>query len=226
MHQRWEHLLFLHWETDPEAIQATLPPGLFVDTHEGKAYVGIVPFFMRGVRPSFLPPVPGISHFLELNLRTYVYDQHGRPGVWFYSLDANQWLAVKIARSLFALPYVRARMNGLVTPAGMVDFRSRRKGADVQRFVYRRGEALGTAQPGSLAYFLVERYLLFSYRPRSRSLYVGKVHHPPYEIHRARVLRHDTALFSLNGFTEPADPFVHALVAPGVRVRIFAMQAL
>lgn len=98
MYQRWRDLLFLHWEYPVEQIQQTLPPGLRVDTYHGQAYLGIVPFFMCDIRPRFLPAVRGISHFLELNLRTYVYDEAGVPGVWFYSLDANQRLAVKVAR--------------------------------------------------------------------------------------------------------------------------------
>jgi len=109
MFQQWRDLLFLHWEYPAEAIQATLPAGLFVDTFAGKAYLGVVPFFMQKIRPRFLPAVPGISDFMELNLRTYVHDRAGVPGVWFYSLDANQWLAVQVARNFFHLPYEYAK---------------------------------------------------------------------------------------------------------------------
>ena len=116
MYQRWDDLLFLHWSYDPLAIQRTLPRGLTVDTFEGKAYIGIVPFFMRDVRPSFCPRLPGISDFLELNVRTYVYDEHGVPGVWFYSLDANQWLAVRAARRFFCLPYFDSKMKADKNP--------------------------------------------------------------------------------------------------------------
>src|SRR5260370_520901 len=105
MFQRWLHLLFLHWPVSPEIVQMTLPKGLQVDTFEGNAWVGIVPFFMQGVRPAGFISFPGISNFLELNLRTYVRDANGRPGIWFYSLDANQPLAVCLARATFALPY-------------------------------------------------------------------------------------------------------------------------
>jgi uncharacterized protein len=94
MFQRWLHLLFLHWPVEPRTIQSTLPPGLQVDTFSGQGWIGIVPFFMRGVRPVGLPSIVGPSNFLELNLRTYVRDRDGRPGIWFYSLDANQPLAV------------------------------------------------------------------------------------------------------------------------------------
>jgi uncharacterized protein YqjF (DUF2071 family) len=83
MFQRWLHLLFLHWSLLPDIVQRTLPEGLRVDAFEGKAWIGIVPFFMRSVRPAGFPSVPGISNFLELNLRTYVRDVSGRPGIWF-----------------------------------------------------------------------------------------------------------------------------------------------
>ena len=84
MFQQWRDLLFLHWEYPATAIQVTLPEGLFVDTFGGKAYLGVVPFFMGNIRPRFLPAVPGISDFMEMNLRTYVHDRAGMPGVWFY----------------------------------------------------------------------------------------------------------------------------------------------
>ncbi|MDP4593007.1 MAG: hydantoinase B/oxoprolinase family protein, partial [Beijerinckiaceae bacterium] len=124
MFRQWRDLLFLHWEYPVEAIQATLPNGLFVDTFAGKAYLGVVPFFMQKIRPRFLPAVPGISDFMELNLRTYVHDKAGVPGVWFYSLDANQWMAVQIARRFFHLPYEYAKMKSSRTPEGSIGFES------------------------------------------------------------------------------------------------------
>ena len=105
MKQAWRNLAFLHWRMPVDVVQRTLPPGLTVDTFDGAAYIGLVPFYMRRIRPRFLPPVPGLSWFLEVNVRTYVIDHNGVPGVWFYSLDANQWFAVKIARRFFKLPY-------------------------------------------------------------------------------------------------------------------------
>ena len=110
MYQRWYDLLFLHWAWDAAEIQATLPAGLTVDTFDGQAWLGVVPFAMSGVRPRGLPAVGGLSAFLELNLRTYVHAADGTPGVWFYSLDCEQRLAVMIARTLFGLPYRHARM--------------------------------------------------------------------------------------------------------------------
>src|SRR5262245_15329271 len=109
-YQKWRHLLFLHWEADPEGLAGHLPSGLEVDTHEGKAYVGVVPFTMRDVVPRWAPPVPGVSHFHELNVRTYVLHD-GVPGVIFFSLDAASTVAVAAARSVWRLPYHRASMK-------------------------------------------------------------------------------------------------------------------
>ena len=111
MHQCWKHLLFLHWAWDPESLQVRLPPGLTIDTWDGHAWLGVVPFYMHNIRPVWSPSIPWVSNFLELNLRTYVYDEAGRPGVWFFSLDANRSLAVWAARRFFSLPYQHARMT-------------------------------------------------------------------------------------------------------------------
>ena len=107
----WRQLLFLHWAWNPAEIQKTLPRGLFVDTFGGQAWLGIVPFFMRRVHPRGLPCLPWLSNFLELNVRTYVYNNSGRPGIWFYSLVCNQPVAVELAKRCFHLNYVHGRMH-------------------------------------------------------------------------------------------------------------------
>ncbi|MGZ4809473.1 MAG: YqjF family protein, partial [Thermoanaerobaculia bacterium] len=108
MRQDWHHLLFLHWEIPPSELQKMLPPGLTLDTFDGKAYVGLIPFTMTGVRPILTPPLPGISSFHEVNVRTYVHHEGRDPGVWFFSLDAANRIAVAVARRAFHLPYFRA----------------------------------------------------------------------------------------------------------------------
>ena len=226
MFQSWRDLLFLHWEYPVAAIQATLPEGLFVDTFAGQAYLGIVPFFMRNVRPRFLPAVPGISNFMEMNLRTYVNDQAGTPGVWFYSLDANQRLAVEIARRCFHLPYEHADMKTRCTAEGRIRYESRRTGprANSSRclFDYAPGEDLPQPAPDSLEFFLVERYRLFSSAPDG--LRRGAVFHQPYPLCRAELAAWDENLLSLDGFAPTNRPPDHVIMSRGVDVTIFPQE--
>src|SRR4029079_6984491 len=121
--QRWRTLLFLHWEVPAEAIAALIPEGLSVDTFEGRAYIGVVPFTMRDVSPWWSPSVPGISNFHELNVRTYVHKGGENPGVWFFSLDAASSIAVIAARAGWHLPYHRASME-LEVAEPCVEYRS------------------------------------------------------------------------------------------------------
>jgi uncharacterized protein YqjF (DUF2071 family) len=225
MRQQWRWLLFLHWQWEPGEIAATLPPGLEVDCYEGRAYLGVVPFFMQGVRPSFLPAVPGISNFLEMNLRTYVRDTCGRPGVWFYSLDCNQALAVTIARRLFHLPYEHARMRvEKNTDHRVAGYRCQRAGSEREAiFSYGPGDVPASRSGrGSLEEFLVERYRLFSYG--RGVLRVGEVWHKPYEITSARVDEWSDLPITQAGFSPPGRPPEHAVYAPGVDVRIFPLR--
>ncbi len=223
MEMQWRDLLFLHWEYPVAVIRATLPAGLQVDTFGGKAYLGVVPFFMRNVRPRFVPSVPRLSHFMELNLRTYVHDEAGVPGVWFYSLDANQPLAVKIARRFFHLPYEHAVMESSRTKAGAIRYRSLRAGAATPTiFEYAAGEVLPEAAPGSLEFFLVERYRLYaSAKGRLRR---GAVFHPPYPLCRAEVSSWDENLLTLDGFPAPGRGPDHLIFSPGVDVSAFAQK--
>ncbi len=225
MYQEWRDLLFLHWEFPVAALQQTLPPGLFVDTYEGKAWLGIVPFFMCRVRPRRFPAMPGISDFLELNLRTYVHDAAGVPGVWFYSLDANRWLAVEIARRVFHLPYEHAQMSAHRSAAGVISYRSRRRGADTAcTYTYGAEEELGAAAAGSLEFFLIERYRLYSLG--DGRLFRGAVAHQPYPLCRADVRAWDDHLFALDGFAAPGRPPDHAVMSHGVQVTIFPLELL
>lgn len=228
MYQKWRELLFLHWGFEPAEIQKTLPPGLSVDTYEGRAYVGIVPFFMRDVRPRYLPALPGVSHFQELNLRTYVYDESGLPGVWFYSLDAAGWLAVQAARLTFGLPYYYAAMSAEREADGAVAYRSRRRGADPgleSTFRYRPLDLLPEAEPGSLNFFLVERYLLYSPPRRNGRFPTGRVYHRPYPLQEVEVSAWDANLFALEGLPRPERPPDHAVMSPGVDVEVFPLKS-
>ena len=228
MYQAWRDLLFLHWQFSVAAIQATLPEGLFVDTFGGKAYLGIVPFFMRNIRPRFLPAVPGISNFMELNLRTYVHDRWGVPGVWFYSLDANQRLAVEIARRYFHLPYEHAQMKSSRTAQGRIRYESLRTGERANGasclFEYAPGVELPQPSPDSLEFFLVERYRLYS--RALGGLRRGAVFHVPYPLRRAEVTAWDEQLLTLNGFAPTGRPPDHVLMSRGVDVSVFPLEPI
>lgn len=220
MLQRWEKLAFLHWRWDAETIQRTLPPGLTVDTFQGDAWLAIVPFYMRGIRPRFCPPVPGISNFLELNVRTYVRDAKGRHGVWFYSLDCDQPLAVWTARSFFHLPYQHARMSAPQSD-GWIDYHCQRRGESPSRFRYRLNAQTRHAEPGTLEFFVAERYLLLSQTPRV--LRCGQVHHTPYPLAEVELDAWDVNPLLQAGFENPNRPPDHLIGSPGVDVKIYAL---
>ncbi|WP_434480179.1 YqjF family protein [Gemmatimonas sp.] len=220
--QRWNDLLFLHWEVDAARVQASLPAGLTVDTFGGKAYVGIVPFCMERVRPAFLPPLPWLSWFLELNVRTYVRDAHGAPGVWFYSLDCNQPIGVMLAQSFFHLPYRHARMTARRSD-GLIRYRCQRRGntPPVWDFAWRVPSASSPYAPAganTLSEFLVERYVLYCADPHG-ALYKGCVSHTPYEIAEPTLIEHTTAPAALAGFVLSGPP-ASVLAARAVDVNI------
>jgi uncharacterized protein YqjF (DUF2071 family) len=223
MHQQWRNLAFLHWKMEPEVVQRTLPEGLFVDTFEGAAWVALVPFEMRGIRPRFCPPVPGVSDFLELNVRTYVHDARGRPGAWFYSLDCNQALAVWVARTVFHLPYHKAVMGTGVDADGWVEYNACRRGDGVlSGFRYRFGREQRQAEAGGLDFFLVERYLLFSQTPRG--LRTGRVHHRPYPVVDLELGAWDERLLGLAGLPLPGRMPDHVCGSPSVEVKVFPLM--
>ena len=222
--QRWSDLLFLHWQVDAAAVQARLPAGLTVDLHEGAAWLGIVPFFMERIRPVYLPPLPWISWFLELNVRTYVHDQHGNPGVYFFSLDCNQPVAVQLARRFFHLPYFDAKMQA-TRRGDHVSYHSRRhEDAIDARYEWRSSGPAHEAVPGSLEFFLVERYALFTAKPNG-SLVTGRVHHEPYRFSEAEVPHWSTHPAQLAGFHLEGPP-QSALASRGVDVSVFAVTAV
>lgn len=224
----WRNLLFVHWELPAEAIQALLPPRLTVDTFEGRAFVGLVPFTMRGIRVHRrLPAIPGFSAFHETNVRTYVHLDGQAPGVWFFSLDAANAGAVMAARVGWHLPYHLARMQ-LDHQADAIRYRSRRltpppTPADLS-IDWTIGPALGSAPPGTLEHFLCERYLL--YARRGERLLCGQVHHTPYPLHEATVTHLDQSLVQAAGFDVPATPTLPALYSPGVDVEVFDLHTV
>lgn len=223
MRQRWSKLLFLHWRVDPSILRAKLPAGLHLDLHEGEAWLGVVPFFMERIRPVGLPPLPGLSWFLELNVRTYVHDDNGDPGVWFFSLDCNQALAVEVARSRFHLPYEHAVMSASNID-GTIHYDCRRKSESAQAsFIYSEDGLACPAEPGSLDFFLAERYLLYSARPDG-SLFTGRVHHNPYQLSPAKCETWSTAPAAWDGLHLPESPPDSALYVDHVDVSVFHLK--
>jgi len=204
----WEDTLFAHWPVPAGRVAPTLPDGLSVDTHEGDAYLGVVAFVMAAIGPRGLPV--GLS-FGELNLRTYVRGTGGRPGVYFYNLDADDRLGVFLARRLFRLPYYRADLDVDRTGDG-VRFRSRRVGEGAPAAfdaTYGPAGATFEADPGSRAHFLTERYRFYTATDDGR-IYYGDIDHEPWPLAEAwaDVRRND--LFAVNGFDDPeGDPLLH-----------------
>lgn len=191
MTQTWYNVLFAHWPVPAAALQALLPRGVTVDTHQGQAWLGVVPFGMQAVRLRGLPPVPGTTRFLELNVRTYVRGpaagQGERPGVWFFSLDAANPLAVAVARRWYHLPYYSAQME-MRRQNGGTAYHSYRThpGAAPAEFQarYRPVGKASYAPSGSLEAWLTERYCLYTADRRGRLL-CGDIHHAPWHLQRA-----------------------------------------
>ena len=235
MHQNWRMLTFLHWEVSVERLRPLVPAPLDLDLYDGRAYVGVIPFTVCDMRLPFTPPLPGVSRYHELNVRTYVHVRGRDPGVWFFSLDANSLAAVLGARTAFRLPYCHARMNveasrGTGSGAGVEpSYWSDRLGfgrlpARLDA-VTRPGESIGAAQPGTLEHFLVERYLLYAdWRPLGMGMLVGQVHHHPYPLQRAAVRIGEIAsLLRADGLPAPVGP-PHTLYSPGVDVEVFRLR--
>lgn len=228
MRQRWSNLLFAHWPIPAEVLRPYLPARLELDTFAGQAWLGVVPFTMSHIRPLGLPALPGLSALHELNVRTYARLE-GVPGVWFLSLDATQPLGVWAARTLFHLPYLHARMQLRPTPAGALHATATRthRGEPSATFAatWMPGATLPLAQPGSLAYFLTERYHLYTAGPRVRpgqhdsALWRGRLWHQPWTLREATLSHWESTMVESHGLPAPqGPPLLHAADALDVWV--------
>jgi hypothetical protein len=182
MTQSWHDLLFAHWPVDVRMLQEKVPPGLPIDTCDGQAWLGIIPFHMTNVAPRGMPSIPFVSSFPELNVRTYV-TRDRMPGIYFFSLDAGSAIAVATARALFHLPYYAATMNVDVEGTA-VRYASRRKAAPPVANLEATYRPIGPVQPpavGTLEYFLTERYCLYVVDDACRTRRL-QIHHPPWPL--------------------------------------------
>ena len=208
MHQSWGKLLFMHWEIPIEELRPLIPEPLMIDTFNGKAWIAITPLTIWNARPSFTPPLPVVSRLHELNVRTYVY-LNGVPGVWFFSLDANNSLAVAAARTLFGLPYYNASIS-LEEEGKRVTFESKRNDNEAEfKATWAIGEDLPKAEPGSLEFFLIERYCLYTID--KDKLYRCRIHHEPWSLQKTDTLfEYKSTMIEANGMQAPiGEPLLH-----------------
>lgn len=208
MTQTWSELLFAHWAVSPDLLEAHLPKGLSLERFNGQAWLGIVPFRMSRIHPRWLPSLPWISAFLELNVRTYVTDGE-KSGVWFFSLDAANPVGVWLGRNWFNLPYFNAQMHSQKQGGGYV-YRSERRHMRADSGVfsgsYQPVSAEFLAQPDTLEHFLTERYCLYTQDKQGR-LYRGEIHHVPWPLQpaEAEIITNTVAPFDL----PPTPPLLH-----------------
>ncbi len=232
--QRWLELSFLHWRVPADVLRPLIPGELTVDECDGSAWVALVPFRMEGVRPWWSPSVPGVSNFAETNVRTYVHHEGREPGVWFFSLEAANRLAVWVARNFWHLNYQFASMK-LTRENDRIRYESSRHwpentgvGGRVEVTI---GDPIeqdgpggpGTAEPGTLEHFLGERYVLYTKHPRGH-LIRGRVHHVPYPLKQATSESIEDTLVPAAGIDVAGRPPDHVLFSEGVHVNVFPLE--
>ena len=206
MTQSWHELLFAHWPVEVAALREKVPPALSLDVYDGQAWLGIVPFHMTNVGPRGVPLPRFVSRFAELNVRTYV-TVRGKPGVYFFSLDAGSAMAVATARMLFGLPYFTATMK-TTTQSGEIQYASRRLDQSRQaEFVasYRPVTPPASPAPGSLEHFLTERYCLYTV-DGSRRVRRLEIHHPRWALQRAEANIQVNTMADAAGIRLPSIP--------------------
>jgi uncharacterized protein len=210
MGQTWRELLFAHWAVAPERLRAVVPPPLELDLRDGRGWIGVTPFRVTGLRVRGTPPPPLLSRFLELNVRTYVVG-HGRPGIYFFSLDASSRAAVAAARRGYRLPYFHARI-AMRRERDQIHYRAARVSPDgppagLEAVYGPSGRRLPLVD-GSLERWLTERYRLYTLDGRGRVL-SGDIHHRPWP------LRPATASIAVNTMAAPlglelaGEPLLH-----------------
>jgi len=228
MVQRWEHLSFLHWPYDPERVRRLLPPELEVDTFDGAAWIGLIPFRLTLMGSRF-GPMPWVSAFAEINLRTYVRGPDGERGIWFLSLEASRLGAVVAARAWYRLPYMWSWMR-IERRGRVITYRSGRRwpggtslGHATEVVEVEVGDDLEPATVCPRDQFVTDRWRLYS--PFGFGLAATQIHHRPWPLKQARILRLSDDLIASAGLPAPAEPPV-ALFSPGVTTRFDRRERL
>jgi uncharacterized protein YqjF (DUF2071 family) len=207
MTQTWHDLLFAHWPMPRAVMRPLVPAQLTLDTFDGQCWAGVIPFHMSGIRGRGLPALPGLSRFPELNVRTYVI-YGGRPGVYFFSLDAGNLPAVWAARKVYHLPYFHAAMSSREL-GGNIHYSSHRlRGAAEFRGQYRATSDMRLREKGSIEHWLTERYCL--YTTHRGQVYRGEIHHAPWPLQDAEAEFETNTVAAAAGILLPASaPLLH-----------------
>jgi uncharacterized protein YqjF (DUF2071 family) len=191
----WHEMLFMHWPVNECHLKSLLPAGVELESFDGQAWIGIVPFRMSGVAARWLPPLPWISKFPEVTVRTYV-NVDGKPGLWYFSLDATNRFAVFMAKCVFALPYSESQIS-LTRDCMWRRFRSQRfvDGAvaaelDVE---YRPIGSKFEAEPGTIDHWMTSRYCLYTIDKEGQILR-GEIDHPTFKLQNAQAIVHKNSM--------------------------------
>lgn len=218
--QSWLDLAFIHYRVEARKLAALLPSGLRLQEFDGSAWVGLVPFRMAGVRRRPFPIIPRFSSCLELNLRTYV-EFGGKPGVWFFSLDADSWPIVFGGRRFYGLPYFSASMQQRFSEGWYSFSSSRREGEAKFEARYRPVGDVLHAPHGSFEHWATERYCLYSFCV-PRGIERVEVHHAPWPLQRAEVIIEKCSILSSASIMPLSDPVCH--FSTGVHVISYAKE--
>jgi uncharacterized protein len=214
--QSWVDLCFLHWRVDPDELRKLVGRSVELDTFEGEAWLGVTTFVLANLRLRGLPPLPRLSTFPELNVRTYV-TRDEKPGIWFFSLDAASTFAVEGGKRFYKLPYNRAQMSSRRV-GDRVHYASERPGATFSGS-YRGEGDLFRADSGTLEYFLTERYCF--YTEDAGEVFRGEVHHPPWDLQRGEATIDANTMAPL-----PLDGLPHVLFAPRVDAVVWPLESV
>ena len=225
MHQKWGKLLFIHWRIDEKLLRPLIPQPLEIDTFDGTAWIAIAPFTMWDIRafPPYLPAVPGFSSMHELNVRTYVHIDKV-PGVWFLSLDCNSATAVLGARMFYHLPYYNAEID-LDQEGPKIDYRLKRTDDPPAEFesTWKVGETLPYSHPGSVEFFLTERYCLYS--AHEGEIFRARIYHEPWPLQKASLVSFESTMIESHDLPTPnEDPLLH--YAEEISVEIWPLEEM